>query len=766
MSQVISSGDKVSKRCLRACARCRDMKVRCSGTMPCVRCQRKKEECYFRAEDARITVSQSYLQSLETRASTDNRGDLRSILRPSSPRRQTALSPPQSTVMSRHGSSIGPRAMPDSRHGSTVTTNASLGSRDGTTPGSLHLPEPTQRRTFGPDDRDTSTNRDSSPHGFRQNPLVDNGETFARDSNGKFWYMGPTSSWAFCRRVLAIIGAGKGSGMEMPPARSPVNPWDLETLHLTWDPIGANEQPSVDNLPSRDYASYLAHTVKYHLGSLYDIIDHDSFHQQMRDFYHNPQEVANESRYWYSQFLFMLAFGEAFSPTESSEAGTLPGMSYASRALALIPALVPIDKASMPAVEALCLAALYLQAVDLRLMAFQLIGQALRISVIEGWHRHVPPEDVGLRYSQRCNTIFWTAYIMDREFGTLVGAPSSIRDEDITTKLPSMIEDSPRATALSLQIRLSRLTASILTGVYGVDRHFNESLIRDTQSVLQDLAHVSRDLTTYMEQELKGTDVSTSKIATRLILSYHHCVVLTTRPLVMCVLQRRLAHGDTDNSIPEGPIAALLQACSSSALNILRTVANLGDRNLVDSFLPFQLESSFSSAFLLYVLDTVSPDFIQDETWLSTTRHIFNIMISRRSPAAALRKREFARLEEVMSDYIRGRDPEHHERIYAHEYTENAPLQPHQHHQQSQGQHQQPHQQSQVPLQHISQHYHHTQNHHPHAPQSMPAGNNGSDEMDHETWDLLGSYNNFGMSPTEMLNLADDLQVEDFMMPE
>ncbi|KAG9255302.1 fungal-specific transcription factor domain-containing protein [Emericellopsis atlantica] len=590
--------------------------------------------------------------------------------------------------------------MPESRHGSTVTTSASLGSRDGTTPGSLHLPEPTQRRTFAPDDGDTSTHRDSSPHGFRQNPLVDNGETFARDSNGKYWYMGPTSSWAFCRRVLAIIGAGKGSGMEMPPARSPVNPWDLETLHLTWDPIGANEQPSVENLPSRDYASYLAHTVKYHLGSLYDIIDHDSFHQQMRDFYHNPQEVANESRYWYSQFLFMLAFGEAFSPTESSEAGTLPGMSYASRALALIPALVPIDKASMPAVEALCLAALYLQAVDLRLMAFQLIGQALRISVIEGWHRHVPPEDVGLRHSQRCNTIFWTAYIMDREFGTLVGAPSSIRDEDITTKLPSMIEDSPRATALSLQIRLSRLTASILTGVYGVDRHFNESLIRDTQSVLQDLAHVSRDLTTYMEQELKGTDVSTSKIATRLILSYHHCVVLTTRPLVI------------------------------SALNILRTVANLGDRNLVDSFLPFQLESSFSSAFLLYVLDTVSPDFIQDETWLSTTHHIFDIMISRRSPAAALRKREFARLEEVMSDYIRGRDPEHHERIHAHEYAENSALQPHgQHQQQSQGQQQQPHQQSQ-------------------------------------TWDLLGSYNNFGMSPTEMLNLADDLQVEDFMMPE
>ncbi|KAL3954041.1 hypothetical protein ACCO45_011997 [Purpureocillium lilacinum] len=33
-----------------------------------------------------------------------------------------------------------------------------------------------------------------------------NTETFALDPHGKYWYMGPTSSWAICRRVLAIVG--------------------------------------------------------------------------------------------------------------------------------------------------------------------------------------------------------------------------------------------------------------------------------------------------------------------------------------------------------------------------------------------------------------------------------------------------------------------------------------------------------------------------------------------------------------------------------
>lgn len=77
----------------------------------------------------------------------------------------------------------------------------------------------------------------------------------------------------------------------------------------------------------------------------------------------------------------------------------------------------------------------------------------------------MPTEEVGEGHSQRCNRIFWIAYMIDREFGTLIGAPCSIRDEDITAKLPSEFEDgTSRPEALTLQIQLARLTAQILTG--------------------------------------------------------------------------------------------------------------------------------------------------------------------------------------------------------------------------------------------------------------------------------------------------------------
>lgn len=157
----------------------------------------------------------------------------------------------------------------------------------------------------------------------------------------------------------------------MPQPEPPLDPWDLETLNLTWTPVGLSQQPDVANLPAHDYAVFLLSTVQYHLGSLYDIIDHVSFQQQLGRFYGDHTE-ASRSRFWYCQFLFMLAFGEVFVSTGSSK--SIPGINYASRALALIPSIVPLDENSLPAVEALCLASLYLQAVDLRLMAFQLVS--------------------------------------------------------------------------------------------------------------------------------------------------------------------------------------------------------------------------------------------------------------------------------------------------------------------------------------------------------------------------------------------------------
>ncbi|KAL2850244.1 hypothetical protein BJY01DRAFT_261680 [Aspergillus pseudoustus] len=457
--------------------------------------------------------------------------------------------------------------------------------------------------------------------------------------------MGPTSSWAFCQRVLATI---RVQSSERTPT---VRPWTLESVSLRWSPIGLDEQPDVGNLPSVEYAALLHSTVKYHLGSLYDIVDHDSFSQHMDRFYRDPANEARKSRFWYAQLLFVLAFGEAFISAGSAKPGA--GLRYASRGLSLLPCTIPLDGKTLAAVEALCLAALYLQALDSRLTAFQLVGQALRVCIIEGWHRHMPPSEVTSAHAKRCTSVFWTAYMIDREFGTLIGAPSSIRDEDITVQLPSEPADnSAKAEALALQVKMARLTAMILSGVYGVNSSHSRSLLSDTQSALHGIALVDKELLVYLDTRFRGTDIRTSKVATNLILSYHHCVVLATRPLVMCILHKSLANRGTRMELPEGPIVSLLRSCTRSALNILRTLKALGESNMLDHFLSFQLEAAFSSALMLYIIDKLIPDFTADGSWLRAVQEIFDIMISKGSPAAPRRNQEFQKLRHAMDMYM------------------------------------------------------------------------------------------------------------------
>ena len=75
----------------------------------------------------------------------------------------------------------------------------------------------------------------------------------------------------------------------------------------------------------------------------------------------------------------------------------------------------------------------------------------------------MPEEVVDIGYSWSCNMAFWVIYVLEREFSALIGAPSSLRDEDITAKAPSQMSNSMDAVNMTWHVRLSRLTARILT---------------------------------------------------------------------------------------------------------------------------------------------------------------------------------------------------------------------------------------------------------------------------------------------------------------
>ncbi|KAH8734461.1 hypothetical protein BGZ61DRAFT_527804 [Ilyonectria robusta] len=608
------------------------MKVKCSGSQPCTRCDRKHVTCQFPATDKRVSVPESYLRALEGRQDgsasdpflENETWSSRQLRSRDSNVGARAVGAGEGSMTSGRGEMVDPVLTPGTSQ-EHQSEHAHAGS---VIESALSRVEPA----------------------FQQNPLVDNDYTFAfAQENGKYWYMGPSSSWAFCRRVLSLVGK------HLPDAGCEPAPWHLDGVAFKMQrrPLGFDEAPDVSNLPPSDYALFLVKTATFYLGPLANIIDEQSFLRNMKELYQDAPTKAKRCRHWYAQFLLMLAFGKAFLGN-GGKSDKPPGYNYAARAMSLLPDLAAIDNDPVVAAQALTLAAIYFQSVDMRVPAFQHIGQALRICVLAGMHRHMREDVVGVELSRRCHIVFWIVYMLDLDWAALIGATSSIRDEDITTKLPSETDDSLNALTMTLHVRLSRLTTRVLTTVYGVGKNYDGTLITDTQSILRNLAELSRDLNALISTYFQDSISKASRTATRLILGYHHCVVLTTRPQIMCALHMHIEQATTQvsrgiNLSP--PVASLIQSCVDSAQTVLSTLRALADEDLLESFLPFQVEYASSSAFLLHLITVICPYLLHDHTWREDINYILDTMISKGSLVAPLRKVELSQLEQKLSSF-------------------------------------------------------------------------------------------------------------------
>jgi len=127
-----------------------------------------------------------------------------------------------------------------------------------------------------------------------------------------------------------------------------------------------------------------------------------------------------------------------------------------------LPSFAGLSKSSIPAGQ-------YTRDHMRQTLKLSQIGQALRIALEHGMHTNMQSQHVAEALAQRCRKIWWTVYVLDRNLSSLMGVPSSIRDEDISASLPLYPESPCRATALDIQVKLSRVIARISNGKS--DRH-------------------------------------------------------------------------------------------------------------------------------------------------------------------------------------------------------------------------------------------------------------------------------------------------------
>lgn len=106
------------------------------------------------------------------------------------------------------------------------------------------------------------------------------------------------------------------------------------------------------------------------------MVDDLTFSDLLHRFDTDQEGTASANRLWFVQYLLIIAFGKAF--LEHSSPGVVPdqgppGSNYAARAMSLMPDAAQMHDEALPAIEALALAALYFQAIDMRAVAYQYV---------------------------------------------------------------------------------------------------------------------------------------------------------------------------------------------------------------------------------------------------------------------------------------------------------------------------------------------------------------------------------------------------------
>lgn len=158
------------------------------------------------------------------------------------------------------------------------------------------------------------------------------------------------------------------------------------------------------------------------------------------------------------------------------------------------------------------------------------------------------------------------------------------------------------------------------------------------------------------------------------------CIILATRPLLFCFLKIRFESPESclESLNASQNVRNLMQMCLESAQNIISILSSLQSQGLLgttnfryryalvtntqilETFLPFDLESVFVSTVILLMGPAIDPRVLESHpNWLEKAYAIFGEMIRDGNQVAKFRRSELQQLHETLLGCISSDRPRH-----------------------------------------------------------------------------------------------------------
>ncbi|KAG8361930.1 hypothetical protein FVEN_g240 [Fusarium venenatum] len=310
----------------------------------------------------------------------------------------------------------------------------------------------------------------------------------------------------------------------------------------------------------------------------------------------------------------LFALGEAYSTRTCQAEENFPGIRYYISATRMLRVLC--EEPKIDCVEIMVMLSIYSLAMNRRHSAYCIAGYALRFCIIIGLHLNVSPQQLPDRELREHRTrVWWSAYILDRSWASMLGKPISIQDEDIDVNMPSELQSLPPSDTasnddfadtdnFSASIRLANLGAKITASLYSRRSH-NTPFSSRVQQALQDLSHWLQGLPEPLRKCIEHVPPGSTMHAVTLHLYFNQCLILASRPILLHVL--RLRRDSSMGTLEPGTESisasaiALSEACVECARRSYRV---LSDSSINGSFPTFDYTYTqylFSVAIVLAI---------------------------------------------------------------------------------------------------------------------------------------------------------------------
>lgn len=239
-----------------------------------------------------------------------------------------------------------------------------------------------------------------------------------------------------------------------------------------------------------------------------------------------------------------------------------------------------------------------------------LISNAMRMGLTIGLNHSIPESQLidPVKRQHRIQ-IWWTIYIFDRMWGSKMGLPMQISDEDIHVDLPSTVipvwrheEELSDADYMTANVKLAGIVGETITKLYS-RRKYQETFLQRVQKLLKALKNWLETLPESLKLNMEDLE-SSKKPVVSLHMAFNQCVILTTRPTLLHLLFT-LRKNETQcppvtgrDSVSQ-PVLTLSEACIHAARHSHSMILTRWINGTMPTFGYFHAHYLFSSALIL-----------------------------------------------------------------------------------------------------------------------------------------------------------------------